>query len=49
MKVVELNFFLRQYTTREQNYVKNPNHLSSHYKPLNKGTRDGKEYYIFEF
>ena len=49
MNVVELDFFLKQYTTREQNYIKNPNHLSSHYKTLNKGTRDGKEYYIFEF
>lgn len=49
MKVDELDFFLRQYTRRELNYLKNPEYLSSHYKNLNKITVDGKEHYVFEF
>ncbi len=49
MNVKELDFFLRQYTRRELNYLDNQDYLSSHYKNLNKSTVDGKEYYIFEF
>lgn len=49
MDLEELDIFLRNYTKREQNYLKNPNYLSGHYKTLNKKVIDGKDYYIFEF